>query len=294
MMAVAPRISVVVATRHGGPPVDECLRRLATQVDAVQGEIVLVDGTGGMLAPITNGGVRHLTAERDALVPELWSVGVRAASAPIVALTIGQCVPAEGWLASILRAAVEHPTIAGFGGSIDAPHTGRGRDWAMYFSRYSAYMPPLGDGPVAEVAADNAAYRVEALRVAPSAWSAFWENLVHAELRAHGWTLRLAGDMPVQLGPCPSARAFCRERYHHGRHFAATRPALTATGRALRAVTAPALAPFLLARIAMRVARSRRDWIPQLVRALPWLAAFMVSWSAGEAAGYLRARQDRR
>lgn len=293
LMPVAPQISIVVATRHGGPTVGECMRRLSEQADAMRAEIVLVDGTGGALAASATAGVRHVVADPDSLVPELWSVGLRASSAPIVALTIGQCVPADGWLSSILRAAAAHESTAGFGGPIDGPCAGRARDWAMYFSRYSAYMPPLADAPVAEVAGDNAAYRRDALRVSPSASSGFWENLVHEELRAHGWMLRTAGDMRVRLGPCPSARAFCRERYQHGRYFGATRPGLTTRGRVLRALTAPALAPLLLARLGMRVARHRRDWLPQFLLALPWLAAFITSWSAGEAAGYMRRRAVR-
>jgi hypothetical protein len=292
-MTPAPAISVVVATRHGGPAVTDSLRCLSEQAGPMAAEIILVDATGGAIASQMSAGVRHIVADVGLLVPELWSVGVRAASAPIVALTIGQCVPTDGWLSSILRTAAEHGSAAGFGGSVDAPHAGRARDWGMYFSRYSAYMPPLTDGPIAELAGDNAAYRLEALRLSPSAFSGFWENLVHEELRAQGRTLRLAGGMRVQFGSCPGVRAFCRERYQHGRYFGATRPGLTPSGRALRALTAPALAPFLLARIGMRVVRLRRDWLPQFVRALPWLAAFIASWSAGEAAGYLRPRTVR-
>ncbi len=286
---------MVVATTHGGPTVHECLARLARQAEGRRVEIIVVDGSTDASVRIGSDDSSHIrlvNANPDWLVPQLWSLGIQEARGPIVALTIGQCLPDANWIESILRAAAADDRCAGFGGSIDGPHQGRWRDWAMYFSRYSAYLPPVGNTLTAEIAGDNAAYRMTALNDCAEARSGFWENLIHHHLRSRGWTLRLATDMRVQLGPCPSAWRFCRERYRHGRHFASTRPGTAGPARLIRMVTAPALAPFLILRIGRRVASHRRDWLLTYLLTLPWLVAFMTSWSLGEAVGYIVPRPE--
>lgn len=293
-MPLAPEISVVVATKYGGRTLHECVERLARQAPDRRVEIVVIDAASDRTGPALEYGsrVRVLAVSPERLIPQLWSAGIQASSAPIVALTIGQCLPDANWIESILTMAARHDRCAGFGGSIDGPRDGRWRDWAMYFSRYSAYMPPLPDQITEEIAADNAAYRMAALEGCEEARSGFWENLVHRHVRARGWTIMLAGDMQVELGPCPSAWGFCRERYRHGRHFASTRPGTAGPARVIRTATAPALAPFLILRIGRRVAGRRRDWIGRYLQALPWLAAFMTAWALGEAAGYLNPRPE--
>lgn len=285
-----PELSVVVAVTHAGETPHACLTQLLRQAEGRPVQIIVVEAsTGGAVRDVSESPARitRLQASPQCLVPQLWSLGIEHASAPIVALTIGQCVPDAHWIDAVLHAAATHAECAGFGGPIDGPEHGRWRDWAVYFSRYSAFLPPLESGPAVELAGDNAAYRKSALQACGSLAAGFWETLVHHRLRALGWTLWLAGDMRVRLGPCPSAWLFCRERYRHGRYFGSTRPGSSLAVRVARIATAPALAPFLIARIGARVARRRRDWLFRYVLALPWLAVFVACWSAGEVAGYL-------
>jgi len=287
-----PEISIVVATKSGGDTLAECLQQLDRQAATRRVEIIVVDGSRDGVPGLRRDGSTHtvVTAAPESLVPQLWSLGIERASAPIVALTIGQCVPHGGWIEAILETAEQRATTAGFGGSVDPPRDGRWRDWALYFSRYSAYMPPVGNVLTDEIAGDNAAYRMAALRQCDQVPAGFWENLVHHQLRALGWTLSLAPAMRVTLGRSPGAWLFCRERYRHGRYFGSTRPGRSLVTRAMRLATAPLLAPFLIARIGARVASHRRDWLYKYVMALPWLVLFVGSWSAGEAAGYLDSR----
>ena len=291
-----PELSVVVATRAAHQTLRECLRRLARQAEGRNVEIIVVDGSAGTDVEKEVGhscGVRHVKTDPRWLVPRLWGVGIDMAEAPIVALTIGQCLPAERWIDTIVQVAAERQTSAGFGGGIDGPHGGRWRDWALYFSRYSAYMPPVDDTSTLELAADNAAYRMSALEGRAFGRSGFWENLVHHDLRARGWRLSLVPDMRVQLGPGVSAWTFCRERYLHGRYFGSTRPGRSLPTRFARVLTAPALAPFLVLRIGSRIARHRSDWLGTYVMALPWMFCFLSCWSVGEAVGYMTAGPER-
>ena len=85
-----------------------------------------------------------------------------------------------------------------------------------------------------------------------------------------------------------SAGRFFRRRYLHGRYFAARRACDFAAGpRLLRAAAFPAVAALLLSRIGARVWKHGRHRA-KFVMALPLVAAFLLAWAAGEAAGYLR------
>ncbi len=292
-----PDLSVVVAAKNVRQTLLACLKLLMRQAEGRNVEIIVVDAsTDGSAQSVSeySSQIKLLHANPEWLVPRLWSLGIEEATAPIVAITIGQCLPDRHWIDTILRMAAEEERCAGFGGSIDGPRDGRWRDWAMYFSRYSAYMPPLATQLTEEIAGDNAAYRKSALEGCEEVRTGFWENLIHHHLRTGGWTLMLSSDMRVQLGPCPSAWRFCRERYLHGRHFGSTRPGNSGPARWGRIVTAPALVPFLVVRIGSRIATHRRDWLRRCLLALPWLVVFMAAWSLGEAAGYLKPQPETR
>lgn len=290
-----PDLSVVVATKADHDTFRQCVRRLSLQAVGRNVEIVVVDGSDGTDVERVLGDspdVRHVRADSRSLVPHLWGIGVDTAEAPIVALTIGQCLPAEGWIDAILKVSAEQQTSAGFGGSIDGPSGGRWRDWALYFSRYSAYMPPVDAVNTLELAGDNAAYRKSALGDRDYGREGFWENLVHHDVRAQGWKLSLIADMRVQLGSGVRAWQFCRERFLHGRYFGSTRPGRSLSTRLARVLTAPALAPFLLLRIGSRIVGHRPDWLGKYVVALPWIVCFLSCWSVGEAVGYLKAKPE--
>lgn len=288
-----PEVSVVVAVRNFRHSLRECLNQLALQAQSRDVEIIVVDAStdgSAQIASEFSTRIKLLRADPQSLVPQLWSLGIEASAAPLVALTIGQCVAEPRWIDDILAMAASHEGSAGFGGAIDPPRGGRWRDWALYFSRYSAYMPPLIAAPTLELAGDNAAYRKSALAACEYAETGFWENLIHHHVRSLGWTLSFSAGMRVRLGAGVGALQFCRERYRHGLYFGSTRPGDSVHVRLIRVLTAPAVAPYLVARIGLRVARHRRDWLLRYASALPWLMLFVASWSIGEAVGYLTPR----
>ncbi|HEV2854309.1 MAG TPA: hypothetical protein VHC97_16060 [Thermoanaerobaculia bacterium] len=287
-----PEISIVVASRNAGGTVFESLQAVRDQAVREGAELIVVDGSVDGSSALLSSRFPEavlIAADPGLLVPQLWGLGIERSGAPLVALATACCIPEDGWLASLLRTVREQPRNAGWGGPIDGPAGGRPLDWAVYFSRYSAYLPPVAGREADEIPGDNAVYRRLDLE---QDWSpqdgGFWETLVHRRLRARGQTLWMAPDAVMRLGPSPGARAFARDRYHHGRHFGSTRPAASPLARWLRAASAPALAPLLLFRIGRRVARHRRDWLSRYLRALPWLAVFIAAWSLGEMNGYLR------
>lgn len=287
----SPDISVIIGSQNSRLTIQDCLRALTTQSNRIAAEIIVVDASQDGTAELVRTeypNVTLLRSEPHRLIPTLWGLGIEHARAPIIALTIAQCIPADDWLANIVQAMENHTQAAGIGGPLDGPHNGTAMDWAVYFSRYSAFMPPAKDGPIREIAADNAAYRRSALE---SWWierdNGFWETLFHHQLRSQGASLYYVSNMCVRLSTTPSAGQFAAARFQHGRHFASTRPGTTFLMRVARTLGAPILLPILLTRIYQRVTRHRPDWKGTFWSCLPWLTLFLLAWSLGEAIGYL-------
>ena len=286
-----PDISVVVGSKNAGQTIEHCLRALHAQIGGLTAQIILVDGSTDGTAELISQRfpeVQLIRADPKLLTPHLWALGIKNAKAPIVALTISQCIPSDDWISRILLVAAAQESCAAFGGPIEGPSHGSMKDWAVYFSRYSAFMPPVQPQSVIDLAGDNAAYRRVALNGFESEMaSGFWENLVHHHLLVEGWKLYLSPDIRAQLGPVANVWSFCRERFRHGRYYGSTRPRASGLMRALRALTAPALMPFLLLRIGLRVTRQRRDWLANYLFSMPWSVVFLSFWSLGEMSGYL-------
>ncbi len=227
-------------------------------------------------------------ASASALTPHLWARGIARAAGEAVALTIADCRPADNWLAAILGALDAMPSVAALGGAIDLDPRGSPADWALYFLRYSAYMPPLAGGRVAEIAADNAVYRRSALDRFPESWRlGFWEPSVHARFRQDGLALALDPRIVVVHRHSLTVAQFSRQRFLHGWAFGSARFASGSIGRrALRALAAPAAAVVLTARVVRRVMAKRRHRL-RLVASLPFLVWFVLCWIVGETVGSL-------
>jgi hypothetical protein len=286
-----PEISIVIGSKNARSTIVDCLKTLIAQVKGQSVEIIVADGSTDNTADVVASqfpSVMLIRSDAKHLLPRLWGLGITHARTPIVAITTGSCIPADDWVASILHTATTQTKAAGIGGAIAPPSGGSPIDWAVYFSRYSAFMPPVSAGSVAEIPGDNAVYRKTALeRYWKQPENGFWETLFHHELRLQGENLYMSPDIEVCLGKTDHAWKFFQARFQHGRHYGSTRPDTSRVGRLGRALAAPALMPFLLLRIGQRVVKHRPDWLMPYLLALPWLVLFLSAWSLGEVSGYL-------
>jgi glycosyltransferase involved in cell wall biosynthesis len=288
-----PDISVIIGTQNARHTIAACLHSLLVQCEGVNAEIIVVDasvdGTANLVVTEFPQ-VRVLRNDAGVLVPHLWKQGLETAQAPIVALTIGQCVPDPGWLYQVLKS--HQNSAAAVGGPLTGPSNGNNVDWALYFSRYSNWMPPGKPGPIDDVAGDNASYKREALQhCLEELESGFWETIINARLRAKGETLIWVPEMVVEFSAAEKLNDIVRYRFRHGRHYGSTRTGNTVFTRVLRLLAAPILVPLLFSRIHRRVRQTRSDWMPQLWRALPALLVILSAWSAGEVSGYVWPQQ---
>lgn len=286
-----PEISIVIGSQQACQTIMACLNAVTAQARLLKAEIIVADGsTDGTADIIANyfPEVELIRGDGEQLIPALWGMGMARAQAPLIAITTAQCVPMAGWLPAMIEAVGIQQHCLGVGGAIDGPCAATLMDWAAYFSRYSAYMPPVTSGLVAEIPGDNAVYRRPVLeRYWGRQDQGFWETVVHHRLRAEGEKLYLSSDIRVRLGATSRPWEFARSRFRHGRHFSSTRPGMSTGGRVIRLLAVPALLPFLLLRIGRRVVRHRPDWALTFCLAFPWLIYFVGAWSLGELIGYI-------
>jgi hypothetical protein len=281
-------LSVVIAAQDAGPQLRKCLAVLVPQLSLADMEAIVAAGpenaeTRRVTAEFPSVRFLHLSAQD--IVPRLWSAGIAAARGRIIALTIENCTPAPDWVRRIRDAHAAE--CQGIGGAIAIDPSATLVDWAVYFCRYSSYMPPFSPRLLDDIPGDNCSYKREALdRVQHLMGDGFWETFIHYDMRRRHEKL-LSDPLPVVIySGGLSAWRFLKRRYIHGRYFAARRGRdFTRGQRMLRAASFLAVPALLLNRIVGRVWRHGRHRA-KLVIALPLIGCFLMAWAVGEGVGY--------
>lgn len=285
-------LTVIIACVEASRSVERCLLALEESCATLHAQIILADASNDRTTTLVTRrwpAVEILRFPPGTLVPRLWSAGLRLARGRVVAFTIGHVSVTPTWARALVNGLVN---ASGAGGPLVLADDARIVDWAVFYLRYSAFLPSqLEDGPVAgEIAGDNAAYTRAALdRHAASLADGFWEVEFHRRLRADGGSLgatTLATATFIRSAPF---WCIARHRYAHGRHFGASRVAHGSS--ALRIVGAAPLVPLVLAWRAARRALREREHRRRFLLAMPLFLALAAAWAAGEAHGAL-ARTD--
>lgn len=286
---VSRQLSVIVGSLDDAATLRDCLSALAVACEGIDAEILVVDASSDDSARIareTEPTVRVLTLPVGTLVPVLWGAGVREARGRVVAFTIGQCIVEPGWARALLDGL--RSGAVGVGGrlAVRAGTSLTGR--ATFYLRYSAWLS-LPDGPVHEIAGDNAAYDLAALRsVRESEGAPFWEVEAHSRFRALGRTLLLHPGATAWFVDDTPLGTMAARRFAHGRHSGSFRVQNGVRTRWQMVLGAP-LVPFvLLVRVARRVMRAPGH-LPGFVASLGAFLVLASAWAAGEALGALTA-----
>lgn len=283
-------LSVIVASQNARATIAGCLSSLLRQTAGGEAEIIVVDDSHDGTARIVEtvfGDVRLVKTGEPSLVPELWARGAERAAGKIVAFTTAHHVPDARWVSETLR---HHRSgYAAVGGAIENLEPSSVAQWAIYFLRYTPYMPPFPPHRATQVAGDNASYKRWVLdEYADLIREGFWETVVNDRLRQDGHSLLLTPEIRVYHGRPFGVRAFCRQRLVHGRKFGAERVARASLVRRLLYVGASPLIPLVfLTKIARQVLEKGRHG-RAFVLSLPLLMLFLLCWSLGELHGYLR------
>ncbi len=232
--------------------------------------------------------VRVLHAARRLTVPALRWSAVPHTRGAIVAAIEGRSVPSPTWCADLIAAHVRWPEAPAAGGPVVLKPDGSAFDWALYFSEFAAFAPPLPAGPAPQLSGANLSYKRDALDGSRDLMDAGqWEAALHGRWRAQGRALMLSAATVVFHNGMTRADAV-RMRFHYGRSYAADRFGGRRGTAILYAMLGPVLLPLLLLRAARHAARA--GVTGRFAAALPWLIVLNAAWSAGEVAGYLLGR----
>ena len=291
-------ISVVVTSVTGLPALDRCLKALETQQGDFEYEVVaVVSHQPGAAAHVRKNfpRVKLIECPERKGIPELRALGAAQAAGEFVAFTEDRCVADGNWLSEILKAhQVSHDRVshdrAGYdvvGGAIE-PDGIRGMlNWAVYLCEYCFLMLPVPRGEVGGLGGNNVSYRRELLgSLDEPLRKSSWEFFLYEELRHRGVKILSAPTIVVRKKIEFGFLYFLTQRFHFSRSFAGMRRArLSAARRLVHLLSAPLLPPLMLWRIAQQVFYKKR-FRKEFLLSLPWLAIFMLSYAAGEFAGY--------
>jgi len=280
-----PELSVVVASVNGFPYVGRCLDSLREH--APNAEIVVTDWTDEETRHRIREGwpeVKLLSFDEPTPVPVLRAAGMRAATAPYVAVIEDHCVVREGWGERIVAAHRAGHSVVG--GSIRNGETGRIRDWAAFFCEYTEHMEPAPLGVVPSLPGMNVSYD----RTAIAAMDGFlrrglWETWLHPHLQQSGFELYSDPEIALDHVKDFGFREFLAQRYYYARSYAGMRNPELGWKRIVYCGGAPLLIPLVSYRIARNVVRNGRH-VRELVQASPLLVVYASAWSVGEAVGY--------
>ena len=285
-----PTVSVVIASNRDKTLLHACIGSLLGQCQRLNAELVVARaGSASDIAPLakTYPSVRFLPAPVDASIPALRALGMGQATGDVVALTEDHCIADENWVEALMQTA--HGDADVVGGGMDNARRSRAVDWAAYFAEYgffSTERPEQNSGTPLLTGANVAYKRHVIADVIGWAQDGEWENVAHSRLVAQGSMLRFARTAAIYQNQTYSLRAFCVDRYEHGRDYARKRLTEESPNkRWMLFAASPLLPPLLTMRVARAAARSR--W-GTFLRALPATFVFLTAWSVGEAVGYLR------
>lgn len=286
----APRLSVVLATPGPFATLARTLAHLGRQTVREAIELVLVAPSRERLA-LDGAAVAGFGAVRVVETGEFRSVGranaagVRAATAPIVALAEDHCFPDPDW-AERLLAAHAGPWAA-VGPGVRNANPGSAVSWADLLIGYGPWLLPAPARDADFLPGHNSSYKRDLLLALGDGLEERMEaeTLLHWELRAAGHRLRFEPAAAVAHTNFSRWRSWLPAQFHNGRLFAGLRArGRSPLWRALYAAGSPLIPAVRL----LRIWRSlpSRELRRRCAAALPALAVGLAVDAAGQLLGY--------
>jgi hypothetical protein len=290
----APALSVVVVTPTRFLQVRRTVAHLRAQSIVDRIELVLVaptqdavaDADPAELAPFA--GVQRVAVGPIPNVDRASASGIRAASAPVVAIVEDHGFVQPGWAAAVVSAYDQGPWTAVGSVMLNANPSSH-QSWCNLLLAYGWWLHPESAGELPDVPGHNISYRRDALLV-------FGDGLpdrlgragdLHDRLRAGGARFLLAADAAVAHVNPSRWRSTAQLRFNAGRLYGWQRsrdwPAWKRWVYALGSPLIP-LVRLLRLRQEQLAGSGAAGLVPGIV---PTLLAILVLDALGQAAGYL-------
>ena len=212
--------------------------------------------------------------------------GLKAGTGRILALLEDHEIAEPGWARAVVTA--HEGDEAGIGGSIGNA-VDSALNWAVYFCDFCRYQNPVPEGPTDFASDANTSYKREDLFSVQPVWDeSFREVVVNGAFREAGKSVVLTPSIvALQNRRNLTLGQALKERFVWGRSFAATRNrSLSGAKRAVYALASPIL-PFLLFLRFFRITKARGQNMSALMRSSPLIILLLLTWSVGEATGYV-------
>lgn len=279
--------SIIIASKENTSTIQQCVDAIARQLPPKDSEIIVVQTNAVAVTTADTVALKIIEASSSLLVPQLWQQGLQQAQGDWVGFTIAECIASDNWLRELEMQMENH---AAMGGAIaPPPEDAKRMTWALYFLRYSNFIPQRTSQVVDDIAGDNAIYRRSSLDTCSDVTvNGFWETLVHDCIQAQQHTIYFQASATMQLIDADSFSTIFQERFLHGRHYGSTRPDNTRLKRFLRVFPfAPAIYLVLLVRIILRTRSLPSPYRSKLWYAMPATLAILFAWTLGEISGYM-------
>jgi glycosyltransferase involved in cell wall biosynthesis len=281
-------LSVVVASKNTERTIRQCLESLIDQYQGDDLEILVIDASTDNSAGIAQRfkNITLVQADTACLVPELWKMGIELTDGKWVAFTTANFIPAKNWIAELRTLIQDNHTAVG--GVFEKLAPDKLSQWAIYFLRYSAFLPSISPHLASQLAADNAVYaRWVFEKYADLVKDGFWEHPVNRALEADRQPLFLTPTLRVSMGYFSPPGEFFLQRFFHGRVFGAERVAkVSPMKRLLYILASPLIPPLLFMRVSGNILKNSTHKV-KFFFSLPWILFYVLGWSSGELSGYL-------
>ena len=289
-----PALTVVVPSVNGLGDLQDCLTALSKQRADVNLEVLVADRCGEPLRGEVRRRfpwVRLLEAAPGTTIPDLRALAFREAKGASVAVIEDHVIVPPGWARALLDAQAGADVVVG--GAVENAAVDRTVDWAAFLCEYSHCILPLPEGRVDWVTGNNVIYPRALLdRYESVLGRGQWENRLHDAMRRDGVPLVCRPQISVGHKKHYTVGEYLSQRYLYARSYAGARVADASLPKRLGyGAAALALPPLLMYRTVSRVLSKRRHRA-ELVRSLPLLAMFVVSWALGEMVGYVAGPGD--
>ncbi|MGH8551426.1 MAG: glycosyltransferase [Methylococcales bacterium] len=281
-------LSVVVPCVNTLDDLAGCLSALERQRADCELEILVVDRLGDEVRSAIRerfDHVRIIPVEPGTPIPQMRARAFQDATGDAVAVIEDHVIVPDGWAQQMLDALDRGADVVG--GSVENAATGTLLDWAAFLCEYSHCIPPLDEGSVTWLTGNNVVYRRQLLEKFRSTIDAGkWENYLHDAVRDAGIPLVCHPEIVIGHKKHYTFAEYMSQRYLYARSYAGARVAgASLSKRAYYGFAAFILPPLLLYRIVTRILRKRRHQ-RLLLKSVPFIALFVLSWGWGEVVGY--------
>jgi hypothetical protein len=286
-----PSLSLVLATLAGWPHIASVFNTQRAAVEAVGGELIVVDGSDHPaprpeeIGPNTT----WISAPGDGVF-QLRAHAYPIARGAIIAQSEDHCAMETDWGQVLLDLHAEHPEAAVIGGVVENGSPKRMDDWATFFIGHFRDMPGVGLARrVPLVGLTNVSYKRNVVDAfLPAGDDGINEAAQQRMLAANGEVLLIDDRLRVSHIQSQGVSGMIQINWHSARTQAGMRRAQRTPSALVRLIAAPVSPLVYMALIANAVVRQRyqtRAFVksaPMVFGLLAWRAvAELVGYAAG-------------